>query len=234
VEVLARRGSFGVWLSPAAGIVGGDFEWSPKQIRFNAPMPVVHLVRHGEVENPKGVIYGRLPGYNLSQRGHRQAEQAADRLSDKDIAVVMASPLERAQETAQEIAKPHSLEVVTDERLNETDTTLEGLTRNAMHFVRDPRHWWRFRNPLKPSWGESFSEVRTRMLSAIEDAVAAADGREAVLVSHQTPVLVARLALTKRRDPPWLGLIPCSTGSVTTLDLDEDRAATARYFSPSV
>jgi broad specificity phosphatase PhoE len=197
-------------------------------------MPVVHLVRHGEVENPKGVIYGRLPGYNLSQRGHRQAEQAANRLSDQDIAVILASPLERAQETAQAIAKQHSLEVVTDERLNETDTTLEGLTRNAMHFVRDPRHWWRFRNPLKPSWGESFSEVRTRMLSAIEDAVAAADGREAVLVSHQTPVLVARLALTKRRDPPWLGLIPCSTGSVTTLDLDGDRAATAHYFSPSV
>jgi broad specificity phosphatase PhoE len=198
-------------------------------------MPVVHLVRHGEVENPKGVIYGRLPGYNLSERGRRQAEEAAKRLADDDIAVVLASPLERAQETADIIAGPHGLEIVTDERLTETHTTLEGLTRNALHFVRDPRHWWRFRNPLKPSWGESFSEIRTRMLDAIDDAVTAADDREAVLVSHQTPVLVARLALTRRRDPPWLGLVPCSTGSITTLQMDgTNAAASAHYFSPSV
>ena len=198
------------------------------------PMSVVHLVRHGEVENPKGVIYGRLPGYNLSERGRLQAEQAAERLAQRDVAVIMASPLERAQETAAAIAEKHGIEIVTDERLIETHTTLEGLTRNALHFVRDPRHWWRFRNPLKPSWGESFSEIKTRMISAVEDAVAAAAEREAVLVSHQTCVLVARLALTKRREPPWLGLIPCSTGSVTTLELNGDRPATAKYFSPSV
>jgi broad specificity phosphatase PhoE len=197
-------------------------------------MPVVHLVRHGEVENPKGVIYGRLPGYNLSERGRRQAEEASQRLAGDDIAVVLSSPLERAQETAQVIAEPHGLEIVTDERLIETHTTLEGLTRNVLHFIRDPRHWWRFRNPLKPSWGESFSDIRIRMLSAVEDALAAADGREAVLVSHQTPVLVARLALTRRREPPWLGLVPCSTGSVTTLELNSADAASARYFRPSV
>jgi broad specificity phosphatase PhoE len=197
-------------------------------------MPVLHLVRHGEVENPKGVIYGRLPGYNLSEKGRKQAKAAARRLRENDIALIMTSPLERAQETAQAIAEPHALETVVDERLIETETTLEGLSRNALHFVRDPRHWWRFRNPLKPSWGESFSEIRTRMLSVIDEAVAAAGGREAVLVSHQTPVLVARLVLTKRRDPPWLGLVPCSTGSVTTLELNGDRAATARYFRPSV
>jgi broad specificity phosphatase PhoE len=197
-------------------------------------MPVVHLVRHGEVENPKGVIYGRLPGYNLSERGRREAKEAARRLSGNDIALVLTSPLERAQETAQLIAEPHAVDTIVDERLNESETTLEGLSRNALHFVRDPRHWWRFRNPLRPSWGESFSETRARMLSVIEEAVAAAGGREAVLVSHQTPVLVARLVLTKRRDPPWLGLVPCATGSVTTLELKGDRAAAVSYFPPPV
>jgi broad specificity phosphatase PhoE len=197
-------------------------------------MPIVHLVRHGEVENPKGVIYGRLPGYNLSERGRRQAKEAGQRLSENDIAVILTSPLERARETAQVIAEPHSLDPAVDERLNETETTLEGLSRNVLHYIRDPRHWWHFRNPLRPSWGESFSETRARMLSAIEEAVTAADGREAVLVSHQTPVLVARLVLTRRRDPPWLGLVPCSTGSVTTLELNEGRPATAHYFRPSV
>ena len=196
-------------------------------------MTTVHLVRHGEVENPKGVIYGRLPGYNLSERGRLQAEAAADHLRSADAALVWASPLERAQETAELIAKNHSLEVATDERLIETETTLEGLTRNALHFVRSPRHWWRFRNPWKPSWGESFAEIRARVLTAVHAAVDEADGREAILVSHQTPILVARLTLTRRRDPPWLGLVPCATGSVTTLELEGGRAVSARYFNPA-
>ncbi|MGH2701497.1 MAG: histidine phosphatase family protein, partial [Actinomycetota bacterium] len=73
----------------------------------------VHLVRHGEVENPKGVIYGRLPGYNLSERGQRQAEAAGRHLRDADVRAVWASPLERAQETAEAIAVHHGVEVTT-------------------------------------------------------------------------------------------------------------------------
>ncbi|MDQ4143427.1 MAG: histidine phosphatase family protein [Actinomycetota bacterium] len=194
----------------------------------------LHLVRHGEVENPKGVIYGRLPGYNLSERGQRQARETAQRLAERDIAAVWASPLERAQETAQAIAEPHHLEVVTDDRLLESETTLEGLTRDALHFFRTPKEWWHFRNPMKPSWGESFTSIRNRMLEAVREAVAKSEGREVVLVSHQTPVLVARLTLTRRRTPPWLGLTPCQTGSVTTLELEgEEKVVAASYFAPT-
>ena len=193
----------------------------------------LHLVRHGEVENPKGVVYGRLPGFNLSERGERQARQSAERLRDADVAAVWSSPLERAQQTAQMIAEPHDLEVVTDDRLLESETTLEGLTRDALHFFRTPKQWWHFRNPMRPSWGESFASIRSRMLDAIREVTAGADGREVVLVSHQTPVLVARLTLTRRRTPPWLGLTPCHTGSITTLVLEEgERVLSASYFSP--
>lgn len=193
----------------------------------------LHLVRHGEVENPKGVIYGRLPGYHLSERGKRQAEQSAERLRDADVGLIRASPLERAQETAAVIAAPHDLEVETDDRLLESDTTLEGLSRDLLHFFRSPKQWWHFRNPLKPSWGESFGNIRTRMLEAINDARGKAGGRDLVIVSHQTPVLVARLTLTRRRTPPWLGLTPCETGSVTTLELEDDgRVVSASYFAP--
>lgn len=193
----------------------------------------MHLIRHGEVENPKGVVYGRLPGFNLSERGERQAKQSAQRLQDADLVAVWSSPLERAQQTARMIAEPHDLEVVTDDRLLESQTTLEGLTRDALHFFRTPKQWWHFRNPMRPSWGESFASIRARMLDAIEDATAPADGREVVLVSHQTPVLVARLTLTRRRTPPWLGLTPCHTGSITTLVLEDGgRVVSASYFSP--
>ena len=195
-------------------------------------MPVtVHLIRHGQVENPKGVIYGRLPGYHLSERGVRQARAAAERLAGADLAAIWASPLERAQETAAEVAKPHGLEIVTDDRLIESGNTFEGVGKTVWHLFSNPAHWWRFRNPLKPSWGESFAEIRVRMVSAITDAVSGADGREIAIVSHQTPVMVARLALAKRRVPPWLAGAPCQTGSVSTLVLDNGTVLSASYFS---
>jgi broad specificity phosphatase PhoE len=182
---------------------------------------MLHLVRHGQVENPKGVIYGRLPGFHLSELGKRQAES------------LWASPLERAQETAQSVAARHHVEIVTDERLTESRTTLEGAAHNLGTFLRSPRNWFPLRNPWTPSWGESFADIRQRMLQAVADATIAAGGREVVLVSHQTPILVARLALARRHVPPWLAFTPCETGSVTSLELQGGRVLAASYFAPS-
>lgn len=196
---------------------------------------IIHLVRHGEVENPKGIIYGRLPGFHLSERGQRQAEAAADHLADRAIGAVWASPLERAQETAQAIAARHTLEVVTDDRLLETDSSyLQGVGRRAVDILLSPRHWWHLRNPFRPTWGESFKDVRARMLAAIGDAVAENPDGEVVIVSHQTPTIVARLSLARSRMPPWIGFTPCHTGSVTTLELENGEVTAARYFSPAV
>lgn len=196
-------------------------------------METIHLVRHGKVENPKGIIYGRLPGFNLSEVGIAQARAAAEHLAARDVGAVWASPLERAQETAEIIAGPHGLEIVTDERLVESDTTLEGIGRSLGAFLRSPRHWWRLRNPFLPSWGEPFSEIRKRMLAAIDDARRASGGREVVVVSHQTPVVVARLALAGRNAPPWIGLAgsPCETGSVSTVVRDDGRLVSSSYFA---
>jgi len=194
----------------------------------------IHLVRHGEVENPKGVIYGRLPGYNLSERGQRQAEAAGERLADRDIGAIWASPLERAQATAQAIAAHHAIDITTDERLIESATTLEGVGKTVATFLRSPKHWWALRNPMTPSWGETFADIKVRMVAAIEEAVRAAQGLEVVIVSHQTPVLVARAAIQKRRGPPWLGGVPCTTGSVTSLEVADDAVVSASYYAPNV
>lgn len=194
----------------------------------------IHLVRHGKVENPGGVIYGRLPGFHLSEVGRKQAQAAAEHLRDRPVAAVWASPLERAQETAAIIAEPHGIEVVTDERLVESGTTLEGIGRNLKAFLTSPRHWWRLRDPFTPSWGEPFSEIRKRMLAAIEDASASAGQGDVVVVSHQTPVVVARMAVAGRMAPPWIGLTrsPCGTGSVSSLSLDGDVLVGSTYFAP--
>jgi broad specificity phosphatase PhoE len=197
-------------------------------------MSTLHLVRHGRVENPTGVIYGRLPGFHLSELGRRQADAAAERLIDSNIGAVWSSPLERAQETAQAIAAPHGLEVVTDDRLIESATTLEGIGRNVMAFARAPKTWWSLRNPWSPSWGESFKDIRARMMPAIREAIASAPGKEVVIVSHQTPVIVARLTLAKSRFPPWMGFTRCETGSITTLELEGEAMVSAAYIEPVV
>lgn len=191
----------------------------------------VHLVRHGEVANPMGVIYGRLPGYSLSKRGVHQARAVADRLRERDVGGVWASPLERAQQTAEVIARVFELSIVTDDRLIESATTLEGAGRNLKAFLVSPKLWWQLRNPFTPSWGESFRDIRTRMVEVVWEALEKAEGKEVVLVSHQTPVQAARLALARRRRPPWMG-DPCATGSLTTLTLEADRVVSASYYAP--
>lgn len=193
----------------------------------------IHLVRHGEVENPSAIIYGRMPGFGLSERGRRQARAGAEHLKDADVGALWSSPLQRAQETARVIGDAHDIEITTDERLIESGSTFEGVGRTAWAVLSNPLHWWRLRNPWRPSWGESFRGIQERMLASIDAATAAAAGREAVIVSHQLPLVVARNALARRRRPPWLDYRTCPTGSVTTLVVAEGKVLSATYFVPA-
>jgi hypothetical protein len=116
---------------------------------------VVHLVRHGEVANPRGVIYGRLPDYHLSEDGALMAKAAADFLAPRDVTVLRCSPLDRAVETAAPIAEQFGLEAVTDERLIESWNYFEGMRFGVGDgSLRRPQHWIHLRNPFRPSWGE--------------------------------------------------------------------------------
>jgi broad specificity phosphatase PhoE len=198
----------------------------------------VHLVRHGEVDNPEGVLYGRLPNYHLSERGRAMAEVVADHLAGRDIALVTSSPMERAQETAAPIAERHSLTVGLDDDLIEAGNYFQGLRFGVGDgSLRHPRHWPRLVNPFRPSWGEPYAEVVARMTRAVTAAAAAAraagPGREAVLVSHQLPVWVTRLHLEGRRlwhDPRKR---ECSLCSVTSLTYDGDRLLSLSYAEPA-
>ena len=160
----------------------------------------IHLVRHGEVYNPDGVLYGRLPGFQLSDKGNRQAQAVAEALADRDIVAVIASPLQRAQETAAPIAVRHSLPVDTDPDLIESANFFEGKHLGPGDGAwKDPRFWWQLRNPFTPSWGEPYKQIAARMTTAVFKARARAAGHEAVCVSHQLPVWTERLSLTGKR-----------------------------------
>jgi broad specificity phosphatase PhoE len=198
----------------------------------------VHLVRHGEVFNPKGVLYGRLPDYHLSDRGRQMAEVVADHLAGRDVAAVIASPLERAQETARPIAERHGLTPGTDEDLIEAANYFQGLAFGVGDgSLRHPRHWPRLVNPFRPSWGEPYTEIVARMMRAVTRGLAvgraAGPDSEVVLVSHQLPVWETRLHLEGRRlwhDPRKR---ECSLCSVTSLTYDGDRLLALSYAEPA-
>jgi len=189
------------------------------------PTTTVHLVRHGEVHNPEGVLYGRLPGYHLSERGQAMAQRLGQHFSDgtHDVVVVKASPLMRAQETATPIATGLGLALGTDERLLEAANHFEGKTFGVGDgSLRRPQHWPYLVNPFRPSWGEPYREQVARMHAAVADARDEARGHEAVLVSHQLPIWEARLGFEGRRlwhDPRKR---QCNLASVTSFTFDDD------------
>ncbi|HEX8760667.1 MAG TPA: histidine phosphatase family protein [Pseudonocardiaceae bacterium] len=195
---------------------------------------VVHLLRHGEVHNPDGILYGRLPGFRLSDDGVRQAEVVAAYLSDHDVVHVAASPLQRAQQTAEPIAARHGLDVVTDEQLIEADNIFEGTEISVGDgTLRNPRHWPKLYNPFRPSWGEPYREIASRMLAATHRARDRAAGHEAVCVSHQLPIWTLRRYLDQRRlwhDPRRR---QCSLASLTSLVFDDEDLVEVVYTQPA-
>lgn len=200
----------------------------------------IHLMRHGEVHNPTGVLYGRLPGYHLSERGQQMAERVAAYLAGdlgsprRDVTVLVASPLQRAQETVAPLAAALDLPVTTDEGLLEAENRFEGLTFGVGDgSLRHPRHWPLLVNPFRPSWGEPYRQQVARVLGVVDRAREAARGHEAVLVSHQLPIWVTRLALEDRRlwhDPRRR---QCSLASLTSLVYEDDRLVRVGYTEPA-
>ena len=137
---------------------------------------VVHLLRHGEVSNPRGVLYGQLPGYHLSEEsGSAWPRPPPGSWLSRDVTVLRSSPLERALETAAPLAAQFGLDVEIDERLIEPWNHFEGTTFGVGDgALRRPANWRHLRNPFRPSWGEPYADIAVRMRAAMADAVRAA------------------------------------------------------------
>jgi broad specificity phosphatase PhoE len=195
---------------------------------------IVHLLRHGEVDNPTGVIYGRLPGYHLSANGRAMAEAAAAYFAERPVVALFSSPMERAQETARPVAERLGLPIVIDDRLIEASNHFEGLRFGVGDgSLRHPRHWPHLTNPFRPSWGESYRELAARMLAAMETAREAAVGQEAVCVSHQLPIWIARRAAEGRHLWHNPATRQAALGSVTSFTYTGDRIAAVSYTVPA-
>jgi broad specificity phosphatase PhoE len=195
---------------------------------------VIHLLRHGEVYNPTKILYGRLPGFRLSQLGEQMTQAAAKAVADRDIRLVVSSPLERAVQTAEPIAAEFGLPVTIDDRLIESSNFFEGKRVGVGDgALRDPRNWWVLRDPFRPSWGESYVEIAHRMYAALQAARQQVDGHEALLVSHQLPIWTLRRHLENQRlwhDPRRR---KCGLASLTSFYFDAGRLTGIGYREPA-
>ena len=199
---------------------------------LSAMSTTVHVARHGEVENPEKILYGRQPGWRLSTRGQQMAETLGEWSKSINLGALHVSPLQRAQETAAPIARAHGIEITTDERLIEAANVFEGKSFElGSGVLKHPSSWRHLYNPWKPSWGEPYEEQINRMLAAIFAANKAANGKDAIVVSHQLPIWILRSAIEGRsllHDPRKR---ICTLASVTSVHFDDEGVISGLSYS---
>ena len=183
----------------------------------------VHFLRHGEVYNPEKILYGRQPGWYLSDRGQEMARTVAEWSKVLNLGAILVSPLQRAQETAAPVAQAHGLSIITEERLIEAANVFEGEKfEMGSGVLKHPKSWRYLTKPWVPSWGEPYEEQVERMLGALFAARDAAAGKDAFCVSHQLPIWILRSAVEGRRMMHDPRKRECTLASVTSFHLDSE------------
>jgi broad specificity phosphatase PhoE len=197
------------------------------------PASLIHLARHGEVNNPDGVLYGRLGGFGLTDRGHKMAGAVGKFFQDRPVSAVLSSPLTRATQTADAIADATGCTVTTDDRVIEGANQFEGSRVSPQTLLANLAAWPKLWNPFRPSWGEAYRSVAERMMAAMAEASDRVDSGEVVVVSHQLPIWVMHLQLAgislhhsprKRR---------CSLCSVTSFQQVGSSFVEVSYVEPA-
>lgn len=176
----------------------------------------VHLVRHAEVENPEHIIYGRLPGFNLSKFGELQAAKLHNYFQNKNIGAIYTSPLLRCYRTAK-IISGGKIPIHISKRVIEVDTRWEGL-KSSERPRRDIELYTK--SPTKINLGESALEVIDRMKSAVEKFASQNIGKEIIIVSHADCIVYTRL-FYEGRLLDRLNQTTCSNASITSLILND-------------
>ena len=200
------------------------------------PASQLHLVRHGEVFNPAGVLYERIAGFLLSELGEQMAKAAAESLVDsgRKVRKIIASPLERAQQSAKPIAKAFGLEPELDERVIEPWNAFKGLKVGLRAIIKRPSIALKLYNPAQPSWGEPYAQIAARMQeTALENLIAREPG-DVVIVSHQLPIwMLYRFTqgLALPHDPRARR---CSLSSITSFELRDGKLVEVDYREPGV
>lgn len=195
---------------------------------------IVHLMRHGEVHNPTRILYGTIPGYHLSSRGRSQAARTAKAFAGHDVTYLAASPLERAQETAEPVAEVTGCDVDTLPGLLEAGNRFEGLrTKGWRSQLWNPVRWPLMVNPSLPSWGEHYEVIAARMMDTIEQVRLRAEGHEAILVTHQLPIVCIQRSVRGQSLSHNPAARQCDLASVSSLIFRDSEIAELIYTEPA-
>ena len=199
------------------------------------PATHIHLVRHGEVHNPGGVLYGRLPHFHLSENGKKMAEAAAKALASAGVkpAKLVVTPLLRTQQSAEPFAKTFSLKQDLDERVIEPYNIFEGRKVTAKTVLLRPHLVYHLRNPMQPSWGESYVSVVERMMDAMRDAAESVSTGHVVFVTHQLPIWMVHRHLAGARLAHNPSKRRCSLSSITTFEYVDGKFHEVSYQEPA-
>ena len=200
------------------------------------PAARIHLVRHGEVYNPEGILYGRLPHFRLSDFGHQMAEAAAKDLKaqKRNVTKIVSSPLLRARESAEHFQAAFGGNIEIDERVIEPHNIFEGYRMTPRTVVIRSKLLFHMRNPFKPSWGEPFGKIAHRVLAAMREAASETIAGDVVIVTHQAVIVMAQRAIAGKRlyhDPRKRR---CSLSSITSFELRGQDFIEVDYREPAL
>jgi broad specificity phosphatase PhoE len=205
----------------------------PPSTLGTVPADRIHLVRHGEVNNPERILYGTLDGYGLTARGHEMATAVADYLAPFPVSRIVSSPLQRTRETAAPLVEKTGLLLDIDHRVVEGDNAFQGTRVTAKRLLGTPRLWPLLRNPLRPSWGEPYKNIVARMMEAIDDAWGSVDSGHAVVFTHQLPIWMVHSHVVGKPLPHLPSRRRCTLGSVTSLVREAGKWREADYQEPA-
>lgn len=184
----------------------------------------IYLVRHGEAENKKNIIYGYLP-LKLSRKGEGEAKKAGLFLKDKKIEAIYSSPMKRTEQTAEILNKIISngklkIHIERDLRESGWGQFLKGLTWEQAR-KKYPKYTLLYnRQPAQVKKGESLQKMAARMIGAIRKGVKKYPGQNFVLVSHRDPILALLLKISGRSFNDLHAVQHfCDTGSVLEAEL---------------
>ncbi len=187
-------------------------------------MTRIFLIRHGYVDNPKDLLYGRLPGFPLNEHGRWQAQYHADRFLKAGIRIanIYTSPLERARQTATLIGDALNLPVTEDDRLTEWG---EGFWEGRpMKQFREQSGY--YESPMQMHGLEPHDQVVQRMFAVVQDLLRDYPNQISCIVSHRESLASLLIWLQKR---PWESIhdLDLPPGGAWEVCFDGDRFVSA-------
>lgn len=225
------------------------------------PATTIHFVRHGEVDNPNHVLYERLSGFHLSARGVRMAQATAKYIATvpqmRGITAIYSSPLERTRETAREIenalrniadsayvkahcdedsAQSQESNIILDKRLIEAGNNFRGKRIGYGEGALWKNNNWKLvANLWKPSWGESYRSIATRVGDFVREQVRKHPGEQIVAVTHESPIWSYRHLLETGHAEHNMLLRHTALASITsiTYDCETLRVLSITYVDPA-